>query len=429
MVKPEGVAHKHKLDDRLLQFIIRAPKTELHIHFEATVPPKVFIDKGIFKSFDVKADDDITLFDKLNTYIREIKNFINKDGVDMVTREINFRRVIEVAFEYIFEDRRKQNIMFTQFQYAGLKTYGNIKKEDIFNHPSTGITMYRQAIIITDVLNKFKKQKDYKPIFFEFIMDFPRGSLNFFNDTPYKLEEYISDINRLLTENNMYFKGIGVGGRSEDYSYSFAKFSDQILRVRKNAPPGIINPHAGEFGTTDRNLVETIANLPERIGHGVQIINFNNSTNKLIEKSKSAKISYDVCITSNLKFIKSINGMKLTYETHPVYEMIRQGLHVNLSTDDPILLSQIKDMNEPLTLIDEYKHFAENSSWNTENQIKQVFNMIKRGWESNGVNQYSKQLNLPTLYRIFKEMFPTVSVPEEDKRYFRKYLNKSNSYM
>jgi hypothetical protein len=339
----------------------------------------------------------------------------------MVMRETNFRRIIQVSFEYIFEDRIKQNIMFTQFQYAGLKLYGNIKKDDVFNHPPTGITMYRQAIIITDVLNQLKKRKEYKPIFFEFIMDFPRGSLIFFNQTPYKLKEYIDDINRLLTENNMYFKGIGLGGRSEDYPYSFGKFSDQILRVRTNKPQGIINPHAGEFGMTERNLIETIESSPERIGHGVQIINFNNTENKLIEKSKRSNISYDVCITSNLQFIKN---MKLTYATHPVYEMIRQGLHVNLSTDDPILLSPRKNMNDPLTLIDEYIHFVGNSSWNTENQIKQIFNMIKRGWESQGVNQYSKELNIPKLYAILNELFPEiVGVPQGDKKYFRKYLS------
>jgi adenosine deaminase len=420
-LKPLPKEQLIKLDDKILEFISNAPKTELHVHFEAIVPPNVFIKNGILPaSFDVKLDSG--LFEKINIYVKLIKEYINKDGTNIVDREINFRRVIEVALGYIFEDRIKQKIMFTQFQYGGLKMYGTTSKDDIFNYPSTGINMYRQAMIITNVIDDLKKRQEYKPIFIEFIMEFPRGSINSFNTSSYKLKQYIDDINRLLTENNQYFKGIGIGGRSEDHPHSFGKFSDEILRVRSNIPSGILNPHAGEFGTTDRNLVETITSLPERIGHGIQIINFNNIQNQLIEKSKKANISYDVCITSNLQFIRN---MSLTYQTHPIYEMIKQGLHVNLSTDDPILLSPTKNMNDPLTLIEEYKYFIQNSGLDLENQKKQLFNMIKRGWESNGVHQLAKEMHLPILYGLFKKTFTELSgIPEADKQYFRKYLTK-----
>ncbi len=415
-VKMPGAIISPDILTKLERFILNAPKTELHIHLEAIVPPQIFIDKGIFPAkFDFKFTD-AELFSKFNLYVAILKNYVNKDGLDMVKRETNFRTIMKILFDYIFEDRLKQNIMFTQFQYSALKFFGVSDSSNIFNHPKTGLTLYRQALIITDVLEEIKKNPKYKPIFIEFICDVPRGQVEFF-DEEYQFKHYIADINKLLSEDNKYFKGIGIGGRDE--SASMSEFSAELLKVRRNAPPGIINPHAGEFGRTDKNLLETIMFAPERIGHGIQIINFNNPKNKLIEQSKRANISYDVCITSNIKFIKN---MSLTYKTHPIYEMIGQGLHVNLSTDDPILLGETNNMNEPLTLIEEYKNFIENSNWDENTQIRQLYNMIKRGWESNGVNDISRRRNLPELFRVFKEIFPEIPNPEEKKKYFNKYI-------
>jgi hypothetical protein len=156
------------------------------------------------------------------------------------------------------------------------KIFYQISSTHIYYLKSKDLIIKYDPMSITNVIDDLKKRQEYKPIFIEFIMEFPRGSINSFNTSSYKLKQYIDDINRLLTENNKYFKGIGIGGRSEDHPHSFGKFSDEILRVRSNIPSGILNPHAGEFGTTDRNLVETITSLPERIGHGIQIINFKS---------------------------------------------------------------------------------------------------------------------------------------------------------
>jgi adenosine deaminase len=383
--------------EKIKEFIRNVPKTELHIHLEATVPPSILIKQGIIPQIDISLTGN--LFDKFNIYLKKIKEYIIKDTEDMGKREINFKKVMKILFDYIFEDRLKQNIMFTQFQYSGLKMHGiNFNS---YNEPETGLTLLQQARMMTEVIDTIKQNPKYKPVFIEFILEIPRGqALEFKN---YTMKKYIEDINILLNQNNKYFKGVGLGGRSEDNPYNFRKFSEELLRVRRNKVPGIINPHAGEFGTTPMNLIETIESEPERIGHGIQIINFNDTSNQLIQKSISYKypISYDVCITSNIKFIPHMN---LTYPTHPIYEMLKQKLHVNLSTDDPILLG--KDMESPLTLIEEYENFVFNGGWDDKQKIQNLIKLVKNGWKSNGVNNFARDKYLPILEKMAAELVP-----------------------
>jgi adenosine deaminase len=375
---------------KIIDFIQDVPKTELHIHFEAIVPPSVLQQYGIMPKIDITLGGD--LFGKFNEYLKHIKNYIIKDG--NTNKLTKFKEVMEVMFEYIFEDRLKQNIMFTQFQYSGLKMYG--KNKNIFNEPETGLTLLDQASIINNVLNTFKENPKYKPVFIEFILEIPRGQAEVFESYTYK--DYITDINTLLRyPENKYFKGVGLGGRDE-HSYNIGKFSHELLRVRHFMPFGIINPHAGEFGFNSKNLEETVDIHPERIGHGIQIINFNSDSNNLIEKSKKLNISYDVCITSNINFIRT-----MTYKTHPIYKMIEQGLNVNLSTDDPILLGT--DMEHPLTLMDEYKHFVYDGIFaDDKSQILNLINIVNNGWKAKGVNKDAYSKYYPQVKRMSEEL-------------------------
>ena len=403
----------------LYEFVQNAPKTELHIHLEALVPPKILIDKKLITNLINSPN----LFDIFNDYVSKMKNYIIKDGTGDKQTQTNFEFIMRQIFEYVFENRRKENITYTQFQYSGLKIYGI--PDNPFNQPETGLTMLTQAKIIVKILDEFKKKEANKYIYIDFIMDIPRGQAIHF--MKYKLEDYINDIVRILddSELNKYFKGIGLGGRAEDVTFDM--FINEFNKIRLPKNNGIVNPHAGEFNNKE-NLEQTIDFKPERIGHGVQILMFDDTSNKLIDKSKTNNISYDVCITSNIKFGVKINGNNLTYKTHPIYQMINNGLNVNLSTDDPILLGP--DFNNPLTLIDEYKNFIDNcpDDWTLDNKIIETFLLIKRGWLSNGINIEHAKKNLEILNQLFKQMFPTINIKNEQK-FRQKYIKYKQKYL
>ena len=413
----EKITESTKLNiNQLYDFVKIAPKTELHIHIEALVPPKHLIDKKIIDSLELKSD----LFDMFNLYVKKNKYYI----LHNMNKEENFKYLMRIIFEYMFEDRITQNITYTQFQYSGLKMYGI--NNNPYNEPETGITMLTQAEIITEILDEFTQIEKNKNIHIDFIMDIPRGQYYLFRN--YTIDSYIIDIKNILNNPklNKYFKGIGLGGRAENVTFNHVK--QYFTEIKQNKPnSGIINPHAGEFDFSGINLFETINFLPERIGHGIQIMIYDSSSNPLIQKSKDNNISYDVCITSNIHFIKNLNGNQLTYKTHPIYKMIEKGLDVNLSTDDPILLG--KNLDEPLTLIQEYKNFIDNcpESWTLEIKIIETFLLIKRGWLSKSVNKSHYDKNIKILNELFSKYFPSIKI-EEIQKFRQKYLKYKQKF-
>lgn len=403
--------------NKLYEFVKIAPKTELHIHLEALVPPTYLIEQKIIDSLELKPN----LFDMFNAYVEKMKYYILKD----VNKEENFKYLMRKVFEYMFEDRIKQNITYTQFQYSGLKMYGI--NYNPYNKPETGITMLTQANIITDILDELKQIEKNKSIYIDFIMDIPRGQFSEFKT--YNIEKYIEDIKNILNNPklNRYFKGIGLGGRAEDVTFNSLK--KYFTKIRLNKPQfGIINPHAGEFDKSGTNIVETIDFIPERIGHGIQIMTYDSLSNPLIQKSKNNNISYDVCITSNIHFIKTLNENKLNYKNHPIYDMIKNGLDVNLSTDDPILLG--KNLNEPLTLIQEYNNFIDNcpNDWTLDTIIIETFLLIKRGWLSKGVDKIQSDKNIILLNELFSKYFPSINI-EKEQKFRQKYLKYKQKYL
>jgi hypothetical protein len=155
---------------------------------------------------------------------------------------------------------------------------------------------------------------------------------------------------------------------------------------------------------------------------------YDSLSNPLIQKSKNNNISYDVCITSNIHFIKTLNENKLNYKNHPIYDMIKNGLDVNLSTDDPILLG--KNLNEPLTLIQEYNNFIDNcpNDWTLDTIIIETFLLIKRGWLSKGVDKIQSDKNIILLNELFSKYFPSINI-EKEQKFRQKYLKYKQKYL
>jgi adenosine deaminase len=100
--------------------------------------------------------------------------------------------------------------------------------------------------------------------------------------------------------------------------------------------------HAGEWGGSDnvRQAMEVFN--AERIGHGVRVVE-DAST---VAMARERGVVFEVCVTSNYQ-----TGVAPSLHTHPMMQMLRDGLCITIGTDDPSI-SQI-------TLSDEYRRACE----------------------------------------------------------------------
>ena len=116
--------------------------------------------------------------------------------------------------------------------------------------------------------------------------------------------------------------GFGMGGdelvgSQADFKYSF--------NVAEEAGLGLTT-HAGEWGGAE-SVRQAIHDLcVTRLGHGVQIINDTNLVIEAIEK----KITLEVCPGSNVSL-----GIFENLSMHPIDSLLKSGLSVTVSTDDP----------------------------------------------------------------------------------------------
>ncbi len=94
--------------------------------------------------------------------------------------------------------------------------------------------------------------------------------------------------------------------------------------------------HAGEVGGPEkiREAIELLG--VERIGHGIAAINDTELMDLLAER----KIPLEICPGSNMKtaaLARQLRREDVTIEDHPLPKLLRHGIPVVLSTDDPAM--------------------------------------------------------------------------------------------
>jgi len=94
--------------------------------------------------------------------------------------------------------------------------------------------------------------------------------------------------------------------------------------------------HAGEVGGPEkiREAIELLG--AERIGHGIAAINDPEVMDLLAER----KIPLEICPGSNMKtaaLARQLRREDVTIEDHPLPKLLRHGIPIVLSTDDPAM--------------------------------------------------------------------------------------------
>jgi adenosine deaminase len=108
--------------------------------------------------------------------------------------------------------------------------------------------------------------------------------------------------------------------------------------------------HAGEALGPD-SVWEALRLLqPTRIGHGVRSI----EDARLVEFLAQKRIHLEVCPSSNVQIIPSIND----WHEHPIDRLYRAGVSLNVNTDTRMLT--------PITLTSEYEGLERTFAWTQE---------------------------------------------------------------
>jgi adenosine deaminase len=144
--------------------------------------------------------------------------------------------------------------------------------------------------------------------------------------------------------------------------------------------------HAGEIGGPEkiREAIEFLG--AERIGHGIAAIH----DPALMDLLAARRIPLEICPTSNLRtgaLARQLRREKAGLEQHPLTQLIRHGVPVVLSTDDPAMFDT--------TLTEEYKRAQEMGM--TE---KELLQLIRQGFEHTFLSK-EQQDELPTFRPLF----------------------------
>jgi aminodeoxyfutalosine deaminase len=169
----------------------------------------------------------------------------------------------------------------------------------------------------------------------------------------------------------------GIGG--DELSVCTSEFRGVYLKAAEYGLHGLI--HAGETGGPEkiREAIELLG--VERIGHGIAAM--HDLT--LMDLLAARRIPLEICPTSNLctgALVRQLRRKKAGLEEHPLPQLVRHGVRVVLSTDDPAMFHT--------TLTEEYRRAQEMGL--TEKELAQL---IRQGFEHSFLSK--EQHKLPPL--------------------------------
>lgn len=123
-----------------------------------------------------------------------------------------------------------------------------------------------------------------------------------------------------------YFKSIDLVG---DDTESADNFKGIYRRAKENGM--ILKAHLGEFGNAE-SIIRAADELQlDQIQHGINAIQSKNVMRKLADM----KIQLNVCPSSNVMMLRTES-----YRTHPIRELIDNGIKVTINSDDMLIFNQ-----------------------------------------------------------------------------------------
>ena len=278
---------------KIIEFIKRAPKAELHLHIEGTLEPDHLFD--LAKKNDIKIPF---------SNVGEIKSAYNFSNLE------SFLKIYYQGSRVLIKE---QDFFDLTWAYVMKCKENNVVHTEIFFDPQTHVNRGIDFDIVINGIHKAlqKANKEFG-LTSEIIMCFLRH-----------LDE-ASGFQILDMALPYKDKIIGVGIDSSEIGNPPRKFEKLFKRaIDENF---LTVAHAGEEGPPEYILEALDLLKVKRIDHGVQCL----QSEKLVKKLRDNQIPLTVCPLSNIKLCV-FNKL----EDHNLKKMLSKGLMVMINSDDP----------------------------------------------------------------------------------------------
>jgi adenosine deaminase len=302
-------------------FVHSLPKTEIHIHAEATVSfDSYFALNEKYKADpSLKSPADFRKLLEMDSLGVMIKNFFYLQS--LFKNSEDFKYVVSDVGAYA----NRNNIRYVELFVAP----SMILKQGDIDFPG----------IVDPLVEGFSAASARGGPDVRILIDVSRTFG--FENAQRNLKHLLDYLARRPTERII---GIGLGGQE---SGNPCGTYERVFREAREAGLHVV-AHAGEE-VGPESIQDAIAKLgAERIGHGISAI----KSDALMDMLKERQIPLEVCPTSNV-----VTRNVLRYEDHPIKSFYEKGLFVTLNTDDPVLFDI--ELNEELKRGSEKLGFSE----------------------------------------------------------------------
>ena len=277
----------------IAKFIREVPKTELHLHIEGTLEPKLMFDLAKRNSIKIP--------------------YSNVDEVKLAYNFSNLETFLNIYYEGSKVLINEQDFFDLTWSYAIKCREDNIVHTEIFFDPQAHLSRGIKFETVINGINKalLKANKEFG-LTYKIIMCFLR---HLDEKSAFEvLDQAIEHKDKI----------IAVGLDSSEKGNPPSKFKNVFKKAIKE---GFLTvAHAGEEGPPEYiweaiNLLEV-----KRIDHGVQCLKDKKLTKELLNK----QIPLTVCPLSNVKLCVFKN-----LKEHNLKNMLNEGLMVMVNSDDP----------------------------------------------------------------------------------------------
>ncbi len=274
-------------------YIAGLPKAELHLHIEGSLEPELM--------FELARRNDVAIPYASVEAVRAAYDFSNLQ---------DFLDIYYAGAAVLLQRQDFEDLAFAYFQRAAAD---NVRHAEIFFDPQThtdrGVAM---AAVIEGLLDGMRRAESELGVTSKLILCFLRH-----------LDEDAA-FATLKAAEPWLDRIAGVGLDSSEVGHPPSKFQ-RVFEVAGTLGLKRV-AHAGEEGPP-AYVAEALDLLHiDRLDHG----NRSLEDAGLVARLKASQMTLTVCPLSNLKLcvVKDLKD-------HPVPEMLRQGLHVTLNSDDP----------------------------------------------------------------------------------------------
>lgn len=280
------------------EIITAWPKAELHLHLEGSIRPSTVVELAARHGVSVSEHEVAERY-----RYKDFDGFI--EAFKWVTSFLRTPADYALIFERLARQLRRQNVVYAEITL------------------STGVTLWRGQDVEASfaALREAERRVAAAGLRVQWIMDATR---QFGADKAMEVARWAA---RMKDEGVVAF---GMGG--DELALPAEDFRGVYDFIRDHGLRALI--HAGEVGGPGevRKAVEVLG--AERIDHGITAV----QDPALMEMLKARRIPLDVCPMSNLRtgaLARLLGRSEVRIAEHPVAELFRRGLSVNLSTDDP----------------------------------------------------------------------------------------------